>query len=493
MGRHPAPVVYSIMALHLQGYPLDHPVHAGRPGRARRLRHPRRPGPAPRGVPVARMGYRPGGRGPVRRRRGPGRPRARRRGATGSRPRRSASGGTGRCAAPSWPQGGWAFEFANDNYPDIDDTAEVVLALRRDPQRPRTHRDQACARAAAWTVGMQCRDGGGAPSTPTTTAAWSPPSPSATSARSPIPIADVTAHVLEMLADEPGAHRRSWRGVDWLADAAGARRLLVRPVGGQLRLRDRRGRAGPGPGRRGRRRPADPPGRRVAARPPEPRRRVGRGPALLRRRGLARAGHSTASQTAWALLALLAAGERRARRPAGGGLAGRHPAARRQLGRALVYRHRFPWDFYINYHLYRLVFPVMALGRYVRTARDATGADRRPNLTVLAPLRVEARAVTIQGSSAQVVRTGAGLRRAAPPPGPCTEALSRAQWRWRVSPGALVDGLPAGAMVVADRVLDDRGVEVPRPWHRHRWWPPACAGAGLDVTVGPIAALPPLW
>ena len=27
--------------------------------------------------------------------------------------------------------GGWAFEFANDNYPDIDDTAEVVLALRR--------------------------------------------------------------------------------------------------------------------------------------------------------------------------------------------------------------------------------------------------------------------------------------------------------------------------------------------------------------------------
>jgi squalene-hopene/tetraprenyl-beta-curcumene cyclase len=26
----------------------------------------------------------------------------------------------------------------------------------------------------------------------------------------------------------------------------------------------------------------------------------------------------------------------------------------------------FPGDFYINYHLYRLVFPLMALGRYVR-------------------------------------------------------------------------------------------------------------------------------
>jgi squalene-hopene/tetraprenyl-beta-curcumene cyclase len=29
----------------------------------------------------------------------------------------------------------------------------------------------------------------------------------------------------------------------------------------------------------------------------------------------------------------------------------------------------FPGDFYINYHLYRLVFPVMALGRYVGGAR----------------------------------------------------------------------------------------------------------------------------
>ncbi len=32
---------------------------------------------------------------------------------------------------PGLAPGGWAFEFANDNYPDIDDTAEVVLALGR--------------------------------------------------------------------------------------------------------------------------------------------------------------------------------------------------------------------------------------------------------------------------------------------------------------------------------------------------------------------------
>ena len=32
---------------------------------------------------------------------------------------------------PGLAPGGWAFEFANANYPDVDDTAEVVLALRR--------------------------------------------------------------------------------------------------------------------------------------------------------------------------------------------------------------------------------------------------------------------------------------------------------------------------------------------------------------------------
>ena len=49
-----------------------------------------------------------------------------------------------------------------------------------------------------------------------------------------------------------------------------------------------------------------------------------------------------------------------------GPLAGRDPARRWFLGRAAVHRHRLPGDFYINYHLYRLAFPVSALGRYVR-------------------------------------------------------------------------------------------------------------------------------
>jgi 4-hydroxy-3-methylbut-2-enyl diphosphate reductase len=111
-----------------------------------------------------------------------------------------------------------------------------------------------------------------------------------------------------------------------------------------------------------------------------------------------------------------------------------------------------------------------------------------PTLTVLAPLRVEARAVTIQGSGAQVVRTGAGLRRAAatarsvhrgPPPGPV--AVTGVA-------GALIDGLPAGAIVVADRVLDDRGAEVPSSLASAPLVAAGLRRRGLDVTVGPIVS-----
>jgi squalene-hopene/tetraprenyl-beta-curcumene cyclase len=76
-------------------------------------------------------------------------------------------------------------------------------------------------------------------------------------------------------------------------------------------------------------------------------------------------GTSTASQTAWALLALLAADRR-------GGSTDRGieflVGSQREDGtwdEPWFTGTGFPGDFYINYHLYRLVFPVMALGRYV--------------------------------------------------------------------------------------------------------------------------------
>ncbi|MGI9508755.1 MAG: squalene--hopene cyclase [Geminicoccaceae bacterium] len=60
--------------------------------------------------------------------------------------------------APSGtPPGGWAFEYRNDHYPDVDDTAAVVCALHRaDPER---YKD-AIDRAVAWILGMQSSNGG---------------------------------------------------------------------------------------------------------------------------------------------------------------------------------------------------------------------------------------------------------------------------------------------------------------------------------------------
>src|SRR6266536_3578973 len=135
--------------------------------------------------------------------------------------------------------------------------------------------------------------------------------------------------------------RPPWPGL--AAAAAGAGRLLVRSLGRQLRLRHGRGPARAG-GRRDR--PASGRGaarRALARRAPEPGRRLGRGPALLPGARVARP---------WRL-DRLADGlgparpdlRRRARlrgRGAGSGLARRHAARGRLLGRAVLHGHRLP-------------------------------------------------------------------------------------------------------------------------------------------------------
>jgi squalene-hopene/tetraprenyl-beta-curcumene cyclase len=56
--------------------------------------------------------------------------------------------------------GGWAFEFRNDFYPDVDDTAFVLMALQR-VQHPDTKRmEGAIRRGIQWLLSMQNRDGG---------------------------------------------------------------------------------------------------------------------------------------------------------------------------------------------------------------------------------------------------------------------------------------------------------------------------------------------
>ncbi|HEY1498805.1 MAG TPA: squalene--hopene cyclase [Acidobacteriaceae bacterium] len=61
-----------------------------------------------------------------------------------------------RRAAP----GGWYFEHNNEFYPDVDDTAQVLLALNKvDNPRERYHYD-VCQRAIEWVFSMQCKNGG---------------------------------------------------------------------------------------------------------------------------------------------------------------------------------------------------------------------------------------------------------------------------------------------------------------------------------------------
>jgi squalene-hopene/tetraprenyl-beta-curcumene cyclase len=59
---------------------------------------------------------------------------------------------------PNLAAGGWAFEYNNSWFPDIDDTAAVLLALLK--QSPENALTQSVERAVAWILGMQSRDGG---------------------------------------------------------------------------------------------------------------------------------------------------------------------------------------------------------------------------------------------------------------------------------------------------------------------------------------------
>lgn len=270
---------------------------------------------------------------------------------------------------PGLEPGGWAFEFENVNYPDVDDTAVVALALRRAGHPDPLRADAAIERGAAWVEGMQSDDGG-----------WG--AFDADNCRSLVrelpfcdfgevidpPSADVTAHALEMLAElGRGGSDRARRGLDWLLsaqeeDGSWFGRWGVNHVYGTGAALPALAAAGVPPG-------AEPVRRAVAwlerhqnldggwgedARSYDDPTWIGRGP-------------STASQTAWALLALDAAGER----SGGAARRGVEWLVRTQLpdggwDEPQFTGTGFPSDFYINYHLYRLVFPIMALGRCVR-------------------------------------------------------------------------------------------------------------------------------
>jgi squalene-hopene/tetraprenyl-beta-curcumene cyclase len=61
---------------------------------------------------------------------------------------------------PNTPPGGWAFEFFNEGYPDTDDTAEILMALNRIEVPDHRWKFKEIQRALTWLLGMQSSNGG---------------------------------------------------------------------------------------------------------------------------------------------------------------------------------------------------------------------------------------------------------------------------------------------------------------------------------------------
>ncbi|MGZ3575709.1 MAG: squalene--hopene cyclase [Vulcanimicrobiaceae bacterium] len=257
--------------------------------------------------------------------------------------------------------GGWAFEFDNDIYPDIDDTAVVVLSLLEGGEREKVA--AAVDRGAKWTLAMRSSNGawGAFDRDNTRELVYRIPFADFGALIDP-PSEDVTAHVLEMMGAlgydltneyvatglrylrETQRPNGSWFGrwgVNYIygtwcvLSALGMLKtgedMIARAAAWLLKVQNADG-------------------------------GWGESCHSYVDESFAGVGTSTPSQTAWAVLALQIAG------------LGRHPATQRGLG-FLRERQRtdgtwdepyftgtgFPRDFYINYHLYRHLFPLMAL------------------------------------------------------------------------------------------------------------------------------------
>ncbi|MEU7154433.1 squalene--hopene cyclase [Streptomyces sp. NPDC045456] len=281
---------------------------------------------------------------------------------------------------PRLAPGGWAFEFENQNYPDTDDTSEAVLALRRirhpDPARV----DAAVRRAVRWSLGLQSANGGwGAfDADNTSTLPGKLPFFDYGAYCADAPVADVTAHMVEMLA-ALGMRRdpRTRRAVRWLLaqqedHGAWFGRFGVNHVYGTGCVLPALVAAGVPEGH--------PAVRRAVAWLSSVQNEDGgwgedwesyTDPACVGR------GVSTASQTAWALLGLLAAGER----DSAAVRSGVCWLTERQTDAGTWEEPQFtgtlmPGGVACRYEGYRLVFPLMALGRYARRHSTGPGDSR---------------------------------------------------------------------------------------------------------------------
>jgi squalene-hopene/tetraprenyl-beta-curcumene cyclase len=272
---------------------------------------------------------------------------------------------------PDVRPGGWAFQYNNAHYPDLDDTAVVVMAMDRAQRGSQSHEyDEAIARGREWIEGMQSRDGGWAAFDVNNLEYYLNNIPfSDHGALLDPPTEDVTARCVSMLAQLGETTQSSKTVADGvaylrrtqLADGSWFGRWGLNYVYGTWSVLCALNAAG------------------VDHQDPSMRKAVDWLASIQNKDGgwgedavsyrLDYKGFegcpSTASQTAWALLGLMAAGE-----------VG-HPAVGRgveylkstQTEKGLWDEQRytatgFPRVFYLRYHGYAKFFPLWALARY---------------------------------------------------------------------------------------------------------------------------------
>ena len=264
--------------------------------------------------------------------------------------------------------GGWSFEFYNDFYPDNDDTAAVLIALHK-AGLPEEEKGEAMQRGLRWLLSMQCDDGGwGAFDVNNNKVLLNKiPFADLESLLDPS-TSDLTGRVLELLGliGFPRTHRIVERAVQFVrrnqdADGAWYGRWGVNYIYGTCHVLCGLHSLGEN------------------MRQPYIRRAVewliehqntdgGWGESCRsyeepdRYRGV---GASTASQTAWALMGLLAAGIVRHQAV----VRGVDFLLRTQTDSGTWYEPEFtgtgfPKHFFIKYHMYQHYFPLMALSRY---------------------------------------------------------------------------------------------------------------------------------